>query len=165
MLRKLLVLGAASGALCLLPAMASAQPQAGDWELTLVGSGTANKDLNQASIGATAGVGYFFTKNAEVQVRQGIGYTDYNFGTQWSGSTYGAFDWHFDLDRWQPFIGANIGAGYGTGKPDWNAGLEGGVKYYVHRHAFVFGQAAYEFSLEDSDNSGFIFSLGIGTNW
>lgn len=165
MLRKLLVLGAASGAMCLLPALASAQPQAGDWELTLVGSGSSNKSVNKGSFDVTAGLGYFLTKNAEVQIRQGVGYADAGVGTVWTGSTYGAFDWHFDLDQWQPFVGANIGAGYGTGEPDWNAGLEGGVKFYVHRHAFIFGQAAYEFDLKDSDNSGFLFSVGIGTNW
>jgi hypothetical protein len=169
-------LGAASGALCLLPAMASAQPQAGDWELTLVGSGISSKKLNAATMAGTAGIGYFFTKNAEVALRQSIGYVDADHtltngdraagGTTWTGASYGAFDWHFDLDQWQPFLGVNVGASYGTGKPVWNAGLEGGVKYYLHRHAFVFGQVAYEFDLQGKAGDGqVLYSLGIGTNW
>ncbi len=176
MLRKLLMLGAVTGAVALMPALASAQPQAGDWELTLVGSGVSNKELNGANFAATAGLGYFFTKNAEVAVRQGVSYIDADHdlvtadstggGTTWTGNTTAAFDWHFDLDRWQPFLGINAGVGYGDGKPTWNAGLEGGVKYYVHRHAFVFGQVAYEFDLKGKFGDGqFLYSLGIGTNW
>jgi hypothetical protein len=176
MLRKLLVLGAVAGAVCLLPSLASAQPQAGDWELTLVGSGVSSKKLNSASIAGTAGLGYFFTKNAEVAVRQGVSYQDLDHdltqgdstggGTTWTGNTTVAADWHFDLDRWQPFVGVNIGMGYGDGKPTYNAGVEGGVKYYIHRHAFVFGQLAYEFDLKGKAGDGqFLYSLGIGTNW
>jgi hypothetical protein len=168
-------LGAVTGAVCLMPALASAQPQAGDWELTLVGSGTGNKELTGANLNASAGLGYFFTKNAEVAVRQSIGYADLDHdingdstggGTNWVGNTTVAFDWHFDLDRWQPFLGINAGVGYGEGKPTYNAGLEGGVKYYVHRHAFVFGQVAYEFDLKGKFGDGsFLYSAGIGTNW
>jgi hypothetical protein len=172
MLRKLIVLGVVG----LLPALAFAQPQAGDWELTLNGSGTGNKDLSAANIGAGIGVGYFFTKSAEVGVRQNISYSDIDHdnqgdrtggGTAWNGETRAFFDWHFDLDRFQPFVGVNGGYAYGdTTRDTWIAGLEGGLKYYIHRNAFLFGTVEYQFDLRGEFGDGnFVYNLGIGVNF
>lgn len=172
MLRKLIVLGVVG----LLPALAFAQPQAGDWELTLNGAGTGNKELSAASLGAGAGVGYFFTKNAEVGIRQAISYSDYDHdndghrtggGTSWDGGTSVFGDWHFDLDRWQPFAGVSLGYVYGDSTNDtWIAGLEGGVKYYLHRNAFLYGSVEYQFDLRGAFGDGqFVYNLGIGVNF
>ncbi len=172
MLRKLIVLGVVG----LLPALAFAQPQAGNWELTLQGSGSGNKELSAANLGAAAGVGYFFTKNAEVGIRQGISYSDFDHdakghrtggGTSWDGSTAVFGDWHFDLDRWQPFAGVSLGYVYGDSTDDtWIAGLEGGVKYYLQRAAFIYATVAYQFDLNEAFGDGqFVYGLGIGVNF
>ncbi len=173
MLRNFVVLGVVG----LLPALAFAQPQANDWELTLNGTGTNNKQFNAASAGVGVGIGYFLTQNAEVAVRQSVNYLDADHDalgkkieggkTMWNGATRVALDWHFDLDRFQPFLGVNGGYVYGDGVKDtWIAGLEGGLKYYVHRNAFIFGLAEYQFDLRGKFGDGqMVYNLGIGTNW
>jgi len=124
MLRKLFalpVLGLA--AIALTSSSAKAQEygfDAGNWELTLSGSGTNDRDFNSTSFGVDGSIGYFFTDNLEVALRQNITYTDIGAtkGSAWNGSTDVALDFHFDLGRWQPFIGANIGYAYGDSTND-----------------------------------------------
>jgi outer membrane protein W len=178
MLRKLFalpVLGLAAAVL--MPSAAKAQEygfDAGNWELTLSGSGTNDRDFNGTSFGATGSLGYFFTDNLEVVLRQNITYTDVNTasGSAWNGSTDLALDWHFDLGRWQPFVGANIGYAYGDSTNDtWEAGPEAGVKYFITQSTFVQLMAQYEFFFDTGSNSfgrdsfsdgAFFYSLGLG---
>src|SRR3982750_4607786 len=107
MLRKFFV----AVALVLLPAAAAnAQFQAGDWELTLGGSGSNGPDFNGTTFAVNGSLGYFLTKEFEIGVRQSIGFNDIGVaGGDWAGSTRIAVDYHFDLGRWQPYIGGNIG--------------------------------------------------------
>src|SRR5690349_8180267 len=109
MLRKLMVVAA----FALLPAMAAhAQFQAGDWELTLGANAAHGPDLNGVNLAGTGTLGYFLTKEVELGVRQSIGYSDTSAGSNgssWNASTRLALDYHFDLGRWQPYVGANIG--------------------------------------------------------
>src|SRR5215217_410402 len=110
MLRKFFV----AVALVLLPAAAAnAQFQAGDWELTLGGSGSNGPDFDGYTWNINGSLGYFLTKEFEVGVRQAIGYTDLNVGSAWNGSTRIFVDYHFDLGRVQPYVGGNIGYAYG----------------------------------------------------
>ena len=46
-----------------------------------------------------------------------------------SGSTRVAVDYNFDMGRWVPYIGANLGYVYGDVNDTWIAGPEGGVKF------------------------------------
>ncbi|HEY8667848.1 MAG TPA: hypothetical protein VIL86_14365 [Tepidisphaeraceae bacterium] len=165
MLRKLVVLG-----VLVVPALAFAQPKAGQFELTLSGVGSNDKEFRSGSAGVNLGLGYFATQNAEISIRQSVSYSDSDQsggGTSWDGSTRVAFDWHFDLDRWQPFLGISGGYKYGDNTRDtWIAGLEGGVKYYVHSNTFIYGIAEYQFDLRGRFGDGaFVYGLGIGTNW
>ena len=75
--------------------------------------------------------------------------------------------YHFDLDRWQPYIGANIGYQYGDNVNDsWLAGPEAGVKYFVNATTFIDANVAYEFNLEEGlDDGAFFYGLGIGFKW
>ena len=164
MLRNLVVLGVVA----LLPAFVWAQPEAGDWELTLTGNGSSVNDFNSTTIGAGGQLGYFISKPFEVGVRQSVSYSHIeHVGHSWDGSTRIFADWHFDLDKFQPFVGANIGYAYGdTTNDSWLAALEGGLKYYVHRNAFIYGQIEYQWLLRDSFSDGsWVYSIGIGTNW
>jgi outer membrane protein W len=160
MLRKLFalpVLGLA--AVALMPSAAKAQEygfDAGNWELTLSGSGTNDRDFNSTSFGVDGSIGYFFTDNLEVALRQNITYTDVGAakGSAWNGSTDIALDFHFDLGRWQPFVGANIGYAYGDNTNDtWEAGPEAGVKYFITQSTFVQVLAQYEFFFDSGSNN------------
>jgi len=158
----------------LMPAAAMAQFDAGDWELTLSGSGNSSNEFDNNVIGIDGSIGYFLTDNIEVALRQGIDIADVedsddNFG----GSTRVAADWHFDLDRFQPFVGANIGYLYGDLVHDtFIASPEGGLKWFANSTTFIFGMVEYQFFFDDSDDvddafddGQWVYTLGIGFKW
>src|SRR3569833_1876475 len=98
-------------ALALLPAaVAQAQFQAGDWELTLSGNGSNGPDFNGTQFGVNDNIGYFLSKELELSVRLLEAYNDIGVegGNLAFGTTIG-LDYHFDMGRWQPYIGANVG--------------------------------------------------------
>jgi len=153
--------------LLLLPAIARAQFQQGNWSLELSGQGSNDKDFETGSAAVNVDLGYFMTKELAAGVRQSAVWGD--GGSAWSGITTVFADWHFDLDRWQPYVGANIGYSYGSGEntdDSWIAGPEGGVKYFVNSTTFIDLRATYEFDLEEGfDGGGFTYGLGIGFKW
>jgi outer membrane protein W len=172
MLRKLLVVAA----LALVPAAAAnAQFQAGDWELTLGGSGSNGPDFDGTTFNVNASIGYFLTNALEVGVRQGLGYTDVgaNDGSAWVGTTRLALDYHFDLGKIQPYVGANIGYVYGDGVHDtWEAAPEAGVKFFVNSTTFIQLGVEYQFFFDEGDDASdafsdgqFVYGLNIGFRW
>ncbi len=161
--------------LCLIMAMpyyANAQvPYGKDWEFSMGGSGTSNKDFDTTIFSTELSLGYFFNKSFEIVGRQGIGFYDDDYsGSQWSGSTRLALDLHFPLDRMLPYIGGSIGYVYGDGVLDsFIAGIEGGIKYFVNQTTFINGMMAYEFFFDDTDDvdiayqdGRFVYVLSIG---
>jgi hypothetical protein len=171
MLRKLMVVAA----LALLPAaVAQAQFQAGDWSLSLSGNGSNGPDFDGTQFGVNANIGYFLSKELEIGVRQTIAYSDITGGdgSAWSGSTRVAVDYHFDMGRWQPYVGANVGYVYGDVNDSFLAGPEAGVKFFVNSTTFINLGVEYQFFFDnDSDASDafsdgqFLYSLGIGFRW
>ena len=174
MLRKLLVVAA----LGILPAFAAnAQFQAGDKELTLGGSGAHGPDLDGTTFNVNGSFGYFMTNQLEVSLRQGIGYTDITGGggdgSAWSASTRIALDYHFDLGKWQPYIGANFGYVYGDGVHDtFEAAPEAGIKFFVNSTTFIQLGVEYQFFFDQDDDASesfsdgqFVYGLNIGFRW
>ena len=168
MLRKLMVVAA----LALLPVAAQAQFQAGDWALTLSGSGSNGPDFDGTQFGLNADIGYFMTKEFEVSLRQTIAYSDLVPGSAWSGSTRVAIDYNFDMGRWVPYIGANVGYVYGDVNDTWLAGPEGGVKFFVNSSTYVQLGVEYQFFFDQGSDASqafsdgqFLYSLGIGFRW
>ena len=156
-----------------IPAFSFGQFRQGDWELTLGATGANSSDFDGFTAGGNASVGYFFTNELELSVRQSITYTDVATGADgsvWNGSKRVALDYHFDLGRWQPFVGANIGYVYGESTNDtWEAAPEVGVKYFVNATTFVYGIAEYQFFFDDGDDvddafddGQFVYTVGIG---
>lgn len=143
----------------------------GDFELTLSGTGFSDERLDGGQFQVNGSLGYFVDEHIELSVRQGLGYTDLT--NDFNGSTRVAVDYHFNLDRWQPFIGANIGYLYGGPFRDtWAAGPEAGVKYFVNDTTFIYGSLAYDFffrnasNIDDEFNNGqFVYGVGIGFRW
>lgn len=167
MLRKLVLVGA----LVLLPSLAMAQPEAGNWELTLNGSGSNDNDFDNGAFALGGSLGYYISKELEVGLRQDINYVDLQGSNDdWAFGTRVFVDYHFDLDRWQPFVGANIGYLYGDGIVDtWAAGPEAGVKFYINKTTFVFGMVEYQWFFDNGDDiddnfddGRFVYSIGLG---
>lgn len=166
MLRKLLV---PALALLAVPAVSSAQFEAGDYELTLSATASAPKDVDGAFIGGRVTLGYFLTKEAEVSLRQEVNYLDNDVdlpnvdNTAWGGLTHAAFDYHFDFGALQPFVGVYGGYEYPAGSQGYpSIGPEVGVKYFVNGTTFVFGRVGYTYQLSDPDESFFVGEAGIG---
>jgi outer membrane protein W len=141
------------------------------WELMLSGQGTNDNDFNNGSFSVTAQVGYFFSDQLEVAVRQSAAYGDSEGGdSSWAGSTrVGAF-YHFNMDKaqvWVPYVGASVGYNYGdVGDDSWIAGPEAGIRYYVNSTTFVQANISYDFLLQESVSDGVIsYGLGIGFQW
>lgn len=154
-----------------LPIAAQAGFEAGNKELQLVGSGSSDKDFDNSIFSTEISFGYFFTPNLEGLIRQGIGFADNEgSGSDWNGSTRLALDYHFDLDAWQPYIGAILGYLYGDNTVEsFVAGPEVGIKYFVNQTTFINLGVEYEFIFEDADEADdafddgrFVFLLGIG---
>jgi hypothetical protein len=165
MLRKFVLV--ALFAMFLVPAAAQAQYDEGDWEMFVAGSGASDSGFDNTSLSATASIGYFFNDNLEAGVRQGITFVDTDAGgSDFAASTAGFVDFHFDLDRWQPFVGAFVGYAYGDGvDDDGNFGPEGGVKYFVNSTTFIAGTVQYVVPF-DSDNDEFWqYSIAVGWKW
>jgi hypothetical protein len=155
----------------LVPAAAMAQFDPGDWDLTLNGTGASDNDFDTNTLSANVGIGYFFSDNLEVGGRQNVGWADIeDADDNWTFATRAFVDWHFDLDRWQPFVGATLGYLYGDVIEDqFVAGPEAGVKWVANSTTYIFGTVAYDFFFEDSDDADdafddgqFVYSLGIG---
>jgi hypothetical protein len=154
-------------ALLALPAISRAQFEAGNVDLQISGSGGASSggsfDTGNASVNFQ--LGYLMTKELEAGVRQGLTWAD--GGSAWDGNTFAFIDYHFDMDRWQPYVGANVGYIYGDDVNDyWAAGPEVGVKYFLNATTYVDVRATYEWNLNEGiDKGSYIFGLGLGVKF
>lgn len=156
-------------ALLAVPAISSAQFEAGDLELTLSGSGSAPKSFESGAIGVNGSLGYFVTKEFEAGVRQEVSWIQDSpthprvKDNAWGGSTLGFVDYHFDLGAFQPFVGAFGGYDYPQGLTgSWSVGPEVGLKYFVNSTTFIFTSVGYDYTLEKPQNSFFAGRLGVG---
>lgn len=147
---------------------------AGDWELTLGGSGGSNNDLDTSLGGVNASLGYFLSDTLEISVRQSMSYSNgAGGGAEYDGSTFVALDQHFGTARLRPFIGVSAGGLYGDNTNNtFAAGLETGLKFYVQPKTFIFAHVNYVWTFEDSDtvgdnfdDGGFLWALGVGFNF
>jgi hypothetical protein len=166
MLRK----GIVVAALLLVPTLSYGYFEEGDKEITLSGSASNGSDFDGVFIGANGSIGYFVTDNLELSVRQSLTYTDVGVSSALNGSTRVAGDFHFDLEAWQPFVGANFGYVYGDAVSDtFEAAPEAGIKWFVNSTTFVFAMVEYQFFFDEADEADnafedgqFLWTLGIG---
>ncbi|MDE3084397.1 MAG: hypothetical protein KGJ37_04140 [Verrucomicrobiota bacterium] len=137
-------------------------PHKGSNEITLGASGTSNRRMDNSAGGANLSLGNFFTDTTEIVLRQSVDYTNPDVGgQQWDGSTRVALDQHFPLrgtgHMWSavlPFVGANFGGAYGDKIRDtWDAGLEGGAKFYTAPRTFVFAEAEYDWFFRHANSA------------
>ncbi len=171
MLRKVVLGSIAAFALMVVPAAAQAQFSQGDWVLTLGGAGGSDKDFVDNDVNFNGSLSYFVSDQIGIGVRQTLDFNDVaGSDNDYDAATIIFADFHFDLGRWQPFIGIEGGYVYGDNTEDqFIAGPEAGVKFFVNSTTFIFGMVEYQFLFEDtddidtgSDEGNFIYSLGIG---
>lgn len=163
----------AAACIAVVPLGAAAAPSMGDRVFTLSGSGSSDDSLDNNVFNASFDIGQFMTEQTLVGIRQSAGVVDTEAGSSWNGSTRVFADYHFDLNDWQPFLGANVGGVYGDGVDEtFFAGPEAGVKYYVKNDTFVQVQAEYQVFFDNSndvennyDDGAFVYSAGIGFNF
>ena len=148
-------------------------PAKGDREFTLSGAGTSNKDFDRGSLGLAASFGWYLTDNWEVAIRQGVNYAKLTNDNMWNGSTRVAADYHWDLGKWRPLVGLQIGGIYGDGVQDSGiAGPEVGIKYYAKPDTFVYFQEEYQVFFKQAkeindnfDKGAFVHTFGVGFNF
>jgi len=158
----------------LVPAASLAQGfNQGDKEILLNGAGVSDRDFDSTLFSIEGSFGYFLTKNIEASIRQDLSFsTVEHTGSSWMGTTRGALDYNFDLGRFWPFVGGSIGYIYGDDVTNtWEAGLEGGLKFFVNNTTFVLGMVEYQWFLHSSDTGSefddgqFVYVIGIGFRW
>lgn len=148
-------------------------PRAGDHEFTLSGAGTSNKDFDRGSLGLSLSYGRYITDNWQWAIRQGVNFADLANDNMWNGSTRLAADYHWNLGKWRPLAGLQVGYVYGDGVNDTGViGPEIGIKYYAKPDTFVYFLEEYQFFFKDAedindnfDNGAFVHTLGIGYNF
>jgi outer membrane protein W len=150
-------------------------PNSGDWEFSLGGGGTNDKEFETGNFNLDGELGYYLTDDLAVALRQSATYVDLNSGDTWAASSRVALDLYASLidNRVRPFIGANVGYIYGEDVNDtWAAGPEAGVKRYVKDDTFIYGRAEYQFLFEDADDASdnfddgvWLYTVGIGFNF
>lgn len=157
----------------LAPCAAMAQFQMGDMEMTLNGNGSSDNDFDTTVAGVEATLGYFVSDNLEAIVRQGVSLIDVPGDNVWNGSTRLGLDFHFDMQMWQPFVGASIGYIYGDNvKDQFIAGPEVGVKAFVNTTTFILASVEYDVLFDDADevddqfsDGRYVYNLGVGFKW
>jgi hypothetical protein len=145
-------------------------PTEGDWEMTLAGSGSSDKDFETGGFNISVDASTYLTDLWNVGVRQDVGYSDTTTTNDWTGSTSVFTQLHFGEERLRPFVGVGVGYLYGDNVDDtFFAGPEAGVKYYVKPEAFIFARATYQFLFDDTDeidssidDGRFLYTLGLG---
>lgn len=146
-------------------------PQEGEWEVTLAGSGSSDKDLETGSFNIDIDASYYFSELLSAGVRQNVGYIDTNGGgDDWNASSSVFGQVHFGDTPLRPFVGLSVGYLYGDGVNEtFFGGPEVGLRYYVKSDAFIFGRASYQFLFESGDeiedqfdDGRLLYTLGVG---
>jgi len=95
-------------------AIVQAAPSAGDREITIQGTGTSDKEFDNNGFSAAGSIGWFMTDQSEWGIRQTVSVVNADqSSSNWNGGTRIFFDWHFDAEAWQPYLGASLGCLYG----------------------------------------------------
>jgi len=174
-MRKAFLAAAICGAMVAPTSVMADNMTDGGAEFTLSGVGSSNENVDAGSAAIEAGIGVFIGPMFSIGARQSVGYSDFNNGTAVNASTRGFADLQFNLGRFAPFVGANVGYIYGEGVNDtFAAGPEAGVKFYLGEthDVFLYGRVEYQFYFDKGDavddvfeDGQFNYSLGIGVRF
>ena len=144
-------------------------PQGGEWEITLAGAGSSDKDFESGGFNIEADLSTYASEAFSYGVRQNVGFVD-NAESSWNGSTALFGQLHLGDTPLRPFVGLAVGYLYGDDVSDtFFGGPEAGLRYYVKPEAFIFGRAQYQFLFESGDeiddqfdDGRFLYTVGVG---
>ncbi len=144
-------------------------PQGGEWEMTLAGAGSSDKDFENGGFNIEVDVSKYASELLSFGVRQNVGFVD-NAASSWNGSTALFGQVHFGDTPLRPFVGLAVGYLYGDDVTDtFFGGPEAGLRYYVKPEAFLFGRAQYQFLFDSGDeiddqfdDGRFLYTVGVG---
>lgn len=158
--------------LLMCPAMVYADDianQAGPFELELGGSGANNSSFRTGDFTLNGAFGVFLLPPVlELSARDGVSYADSpHTKPAWDNTVDGALDLNIPIDRFEPYIGGNIGYVCGTGvHSTGEAAPEVGLKIFFTKSVFVFGQMEYDFFFNSTgstfNNGEFVYTVGLG---
>ena len=145
-------------------------PQGGEWEITLAGAGSNDKDFEDGQFNITVDASHYFSELTSLGVRQTVGFLNSGDSNFWDGATSVVGQLHFGDTPLRPYIGAEIGYLYGDEVNDtFFGGPEAGLRYYVKPEAFIFGRASYQFLFDSGDeiddrfdDGRFVYTVGVG---
>jgi hypothetical protein len=147
-------------------------PDRGEWEFTLGAAGNSDNEFSSGGFSLNTSLGYFLTEGFELGARHQMSYFDADHAESvFAATTRGFLDYNFDLDRFRPYVGINIGGRYGNEEVDETGtlGPEWGLKFFALENTFLVASMEYQWFFEkvdDIDNSAddgaFVYGLGIG---
>ncbi len=139
-------------------------PHAGNWETTLTGTGQSDDSFDAPAFGVGGSLGYYFNQHMLLTFKQSLQLDDNGDSTLVNGRSVVQAAYQWDLAKWQPYVGMNVGGVYGANIHDAAiAGPELGLKYFVNESTFVYGNIAYEVPLDECCRDGIVpYSVGIG---
>lgn len=150
-------------------------PEDGDFEFTLGANGNNDNQFDSGGFSLATSLGYFLTDHFEIGARHNMSFFDAeDVDSTFLATTRGFLDFHLDLDRFQPFIGANIGIRYGDGEIDETGTIapEGGIKFYALEKVFILAMMEYQWFFNEvsdiddtADDGQFVYTLGLGFNF
>lgn len=144
----------------------------GDIEFTLGANGRNDNQFDSGGFSLATSGGYFFNEHVEAGVRHSMTFFDApDVESTFVATTRAFANLHFDLDRFQPFVGANVGIRYGDDEIDETGTLapELGIKLFAFENAFILAMGEYQWffnevgDLDDTADDGqFVYTLGLG---
>jgi hypothetical protein len=150
-------------------------PDDGDWEVTLGASGSSDNEFGAGGFSLGTSLGYFLTEGFELGARHQMTYFDAeDVESQFAGTTRGFLDYNFDLDRFRPYLGVNLGYRYGNGDVDETGTFapEWGLKFFALEKTFLVAAMEYQWFFDEvddfddsADDGQFVYGLGIGFNF
>ena len=150
-------------------------PDDGDWEVTLGAAGNSDNEFSSGGFNLGTSLGYFITEGFEIGARHQMSYFDSDESESvFAATTRGFLDYNFDLDRFRPYVGVNIGGRYGNEEVDETGtlGPEWGLKLFALNKTFLVASMEYQWFFEEvddiddsADDGQFVYGLGIGFNF
>lgn len=143
---------------------------AGPFEVTLNAMGSNDREFQNGGFSLEGGVGVFVLPVLELSARDAVSYVGLQQGHSWANEVKGAIDFNLPLDRFEPYIGGNIGyIASDAYRSSPEAAPELGLKIFLSKSAFFFGQAEYDFLWHRGGNTfstgEFDYTLGIGVRF
>jgi hypothetical protein len=142
--------------------------QAGPFELEVGGSGANDRNFRAGDFTLNGEFGVFILPIIELSARDAVSYTDLpHTHPSWGNTVDGAIDLEIPIDRFEPYVGGNVGYACGTAAHSTGeAAPEIGLKIFFDKSVFVFGQMEYDFFFNNThstfDTGEFVYTVGLG---